>query len=965
MKTTLLTIPLAWARRIWSCLLLLGLLSLSASAQTIFGLGTITGPNFRGEPVGSQGLIRIDPNTGASNTLAPVRISGVTAGQTLVGIDYRPANNLLYALGYDASLPNPTPNAQLYILDPGLNTVTPVGSAVRLQLGGAAERIGFDFNPTVDRIRVTSSNDANYRLNPNDGSIAATDGALSYSGGSPADPGISTVAYTNSFVGSPSTTLYDIDYLNNGLLSIQSPPNAGTLTIQSTMQFVVTGGSSPGTYSVGQPTDLGLDIYYNPSTNTNVGYLTEVTAVRSNGSRASNTYRLDLSTGLATQLGNTVPASTLVNFEIRDLAVALAVIPTITWNGSVSSDWRNAANWTPAIVPALPNDIVVPGGTPNQPLVSMPQQVRAVTLAAGAVLTLADGGTLIAGGNWTNNGGTLVGSGAGNGTVILDLNTAQTIGGSSMTVFPNLYIGTGTAQLAPAVTLAAPAAVRKLLVLYGNLTVTGQTFTLLSDAAGTAQVVNITGEVVGATTVQRYIDPSRNAGLGYRHYSAPVSGSTVADLATTGFTPVVNPAFNAAPTPNNVMPFPNVFGYDQARVSTTTGVGTNDFDRGYFSPSALSDALEVTRGYTVNIGASATVDFVGTLNNGLRTASGLGRGSLPQSGWHLRGNPYPSPIDWQLMISNGRLTNIEPALYVFKSSGQYTGSYASYINGMAANGGSNILPLGQGFFVRTSAPGASGSITFSNDERPTTYVNQAFQRSNDQRPQLALSLSSATASTQAVVYFEQGATAAFDAPFDAAYLPGSHGLTLATEAGSELLAINGQPALTGADMVLPLRLAVARTGTYTLRVDALRNLPANYRAYLRDALTGAYTDLSSSSALSLRLDASAPAAGRYALVFSPQVRVLATAPAELAALASVYPNPAHGSATLLLPQALRGQQATPVQVLDNLGRVVLTRTLPAGATEALALPLDQLAPGVYSVLAKTANGTISKRLVVE
>jgi hypothetical protein len=79
----------------------------------------------------------------------------------------------------------------------------------------------------------------------------------------------------------------------------------------------------------------------------------------------------------------------------------------------------------------------------------------------------------------------------------------------------------------------------------------------------------------------------------------------------------------------------------------------------------------------------------------------------------------------------------------------------------------------------------------------------------------------------------------------------------------------------------------------------------------------------------------------------------------------VYPNPARGAATLLLPKALRGAKATQVQVLDNLGRVVLTRTLAAGTTETLELPLSGLAPGIYSVQAHTAAGTVAKRLVVQ
>jgi hypothetical protein len=93
--------------------------------------------------------------------------------------------------------------------------------------------------------------------------------------------------------------------------------------------------------------------------------------------------------------------------------------------------------------------------------------------------------------------------------------------------------------------------------------------------------------------------------------------------------------------------------------------------------------------------------------------------------------------------------------------------------------------------------------------------------------------------------------------------------------------------------------------------------------------------------------------------------VLATAPAALAQLATVYPNPAHGSATLLLPAALRGTQATAVAVVDNLGRTVLTRTLATGSVEALELPLAGLAPGIYSVQAHTAAGLVAKRLVVQ
>ncbi|MDQ2772409.1 MAG: DUF4394 domain-containing protein [Bacteroidota bacterium] len=500
----------------------------------------------------------------------------------------------------------------------------------------------------------------------------------------------------------------------------------------------------------------------------------------------------------------------------------------------------------------------------------------------------------------------------------------------------------------------------------GNLNTGGLTFTLVSKASGTAGVVNTGGVVVGTVTVQRYIDPSLNAGPGYRHFSSPVANSTVADLTTPKFTPVVNSNYNTVGS--SATPFPTVFSYDETFVTTSGNPSPLDFDKGYRSPASLTDPLLVTRGYTVNIAANDTVDFVGTLNNGPLTASGLTRGTQATSGYHLRGNPYPAPLDWQLMINNGRLTGIDNALYVFKSSGQYAGSYAVYNNGVSTNGGTNILPLGQGFFVRTSTAGAPGSIAFTNAERLTAPNNTPFQRGTaDSRTQLLLSLRNGTVATQAAIYFDRNATAGFDAAADAYAFSSPNGLALATEipGSTETLAINGQPLPGTADVLLPLRLAAATAGTYTLAVDNLANLPAAYHAYLRDALTGTYTDLAATPSISLTLAANAAAGGRYAVLFTTQARVLATAPAALAQLASVYPNPAHASATLLLPVALRGKAATSVSVVDNLGRTVLTRTLAAGPAETLELPLAGLAPGVYSVLARTAAGLVAKRLVVQ
>lgn len=143
---------------------------------------------------------------------SPVMITGLQGGETLLGIDVRPANGALYGLGS---------TGRVYVIDRVTGMATPVGPSFGA-LNGAA--FGFDFNPTVDRIRVVSNAGQNLRLHPDTGALVATDGALTPAGS------VSGAAYTNNRAGATTTTLFDIDTGTDQLL-IQAPPNAGALTV--------------------------------------------------------------------------------------------------------------------------------------------------------------------------------------------------------------------------------------------------------------------------------------------------------------------------------------------------------------------------------------------------------------------------------------------------------------------------------------------------------------------------------------------------------------------------------------------------------------------------------------------------------------------------------------------------------------------------------------------------------------
>ena len=156
-------------------------------------------------------------------------------GETLLAIDFRPATGQLYGIGS---------TSRLYTINTATNQATQVGSAGAFTLSGTAFDI--DFNPTVDRIRVTSNTGQNLRLNPNDGTLAATDTPLQYDNttadGDPIDanagatPRIVGAAYTNNFNGALTTTLNDIDS-NLDLLATQNPPNGGTLNTVGPLGF--------------------------------------------------------------------------------------------------------------------------------------------------------------------------------------------------------------------------------------------------------------------------------------------------------------------------------------------------------------------------------------------------------------------------------------------------------------------------------------------------------------------------------------------------------------------------------------------------------------------------------------------------------------------------------------------------------------------------------------------------------
>jgi hypothetical protein len=222
------------------------------TAGGVNGIAVQATPSFPYVGLSADGtrLIRFTVASPAgAGTSAAVAVAGVAAGEVLVGIDYRPQTGQLYGLGV-AETAN---TATLYLLDPQTGAASAVGAVGQIafvdgagtpvDLPAAAAGYGFDFNPTVDRVRVTTGTGLNFRANPNTG--APVDGNLNNTAAPPAgtntdglinglpmgSTGVTGAAYTNNFGQSLTggvTTQYVIDAASDRLY-IQNPPNAGAV----------------------------------------------------------------------------------------------------------------------------------------------------------------------------------------------------------------------------------------------------------------------------------------------------------------------------------------------------------------------------------------------------------------------------------------------------------------------------------------------------------------------------------------------------------------------------------------------------------------------------------------------------------------------------------------------------------------------------------------------------------------
>jgi hypothetical protein len=526
------------------------------------------------------------------------------------------------------------------------------------------------------------------------------------------------------------------------------------------------------------------------------------------------------------------------------------------WNGSLSTAWNTAGNWTPTGIPTATDDVVIPD-LPNDPIIGfIPGSVKNIDMADGVEIRVNNGIALYVNGHLTAGSGSGCNIAGAGGILELNGSDPQQINGnltvnvlrinnSSMggvDVLGTLNIDTG------------------FIMLDGDVNALSGNVTLKSNATATAYFDNFSSPTVGTyfgdMTVERYVG---NASAGYRDISSPVN-TTVADLADD--MGIIGQ--DAVHCWYSYSPYPNVQYYNES-----SNAVTNNYYGGWWSMTGGGNALPALKGVAIRTGAGPyTIDLTGApyTGNKATTVTHTPTGTPAADGWNFVGNAYPSPVDWNDIYTlniNDYGLDLDASYYAFNTTGEYTGNWSSWNGSTGTNGGTRNIAAMQGFFIKKTGPG-SGDFGMENIVREANAFT-AFHKTNAvMQDEIRLELRGNSNSDEIVAYTEGAASWGFDATHDAVKIPAGSTVYMSYKQLGKEYAINVIDEITETTE-LPLVIWAQDSGTYTFEATELN--VDGYITYLKDAELNTLTDLTTTGSVTMQLNGGQTYEGRYSIVF--------------------------------------------------------------------------------------------------
>lgn len=595
----------------------------------------------------------------------------------------------------------------------------------------------------------------------------------------------------------------------------------------------------------------------------------------------------------------------------------MAVTSHLVWAPTNGDDASLAENWqagdaTALTTPSALKSIFVPSSV-VKPRLTANTAVRGVTLNAAPPYFISQGINLNGfdlgvAGNWNM----IPANGSANftcgGNVIFNGPVAQTIG-SGKTNFGNFTLNNPAG-----LTINSQTGVNCVLkTISGNLT-TGGKLVLRSSAANTAALVDPTGggTITGDASVERKIGSTS----GYHYLSAAVSGANV-NNTTTGwrddFT-ILAALDNMVFIPGQIYSqLPSVWEYQEF-------VNNPIPEYGWVSATSATDPITPLKGFACVVPGNTVVDVFGPLNNGAVPSYSI---TLTDNGLNLLGNPYPSPISWNLFRTTNGSALATTGYKAFVSSGGYVGNYGTWDGSTGTLGVTDRIASSQAFFATGLG---NTTVTAANTNRliSPADVIASFFGYNYVADLLRLDFSGNGYTDQMAVYFSDSRSDAFDNDATKLNSPVEGVPSIYTLAGNEHLSINAMGAL-NMEKVVPVGVNIKTAGTYTFGNVDMSTFAPSVIAYLEDVQTGTVTNLRA-AAYSVTLPAGA-INNRFFIHFHPAVELNAVNETCIGNDGQLMINyPASSTVNVVIKNAA----GAVVSTLNNVSGAVTVNNLAAG-----------------------------------
>ena len=694
--------------------------------------------------------------------------------------------------------------------------------------------------------------------------------------------------------------------------------------------------------------------------------------------------------------------------SVTSSSVSLTVGSVNTWTGTSGSDWSTAGSWSCGIVPNSGLSATIPNVSPSPQIAANNSvNVKDLTIAGSAGLSMGLGSILVVSGNWSDAGT----FSAGNGTVSFSGSASQSIlksGTVTTEKFYNLTVNN------PGHTVTVGSSTDVEISANGTLLVTSGTFDLnnrkvvLRSAAprvsgsdlfdSTARLGQVGGTLANASNfaIERYISTPATGAKTYvktRYLATPVQNMAAQQWADSVA------ILGGAPGTG----FVQVSGWNSSLSTLKSYYEPNTaggINNGFRAVTANATVMGVGSGFTLPVGydANPTYSRYSSPRNyvvlRMRGVPATGNLSIPMTksgaspyGWNLLGNPYPCEVDWStLWAANSSV--VSSTMSILDPQGGTTSGGTYYYNARTnrsidprygidsvnfsttTRSNPSLIASAQSFFVCAKNVGSS-SFSFMESAKPTgaPYVVSNFRTEQDFSV-LNIGISNGILHDNTYVYFASNATTTgYEAEYDAFKISGSS-LAVSTNTFGTEMAMNGVSQWTSG-MEIPVTVSASAQGKYRLLMDGEGTLGSLPALYLRDSYASTYTPLSTSgiTAYSFDIDGSSSSKGglRFAIVSSVPKGVVTDfqGSTTLTTGMLLYPNPVQSNNVTLQLSGAR-DESYQLEVIDIRGVVVLSKNASANALmdgfklEGLT---EQLSEGVYTVKAKGATQTFQQKLV--